>query len=510
MKRRFLLLVALVTLLCLVLCGCGGLVSYEQMNYSRPDMTNHQRVLEASCTVALESDNVKKVVDAIWNYYDEYDHFYTNYNLAMISHFRDLTDIYWDNEFAYCAEHSTEVDAGLDRLYRCLAQSPVRETLEGEDYFGAGYFDSFEGESIYDETLTDFLSQEAVLLSQYQSLWNQPDSSKMEEVFLNLVKLRNELAAYAGYDSYPQFAYDFYYGRDYTVEQATSYLADIRAELAPLYSKLEDAVFEPVNTPASQQEVFAYVESMAKKMGGSVKSAFSSMKKAGVYDLTYSENKYATSFEVYLRNYQTPYIFLSPMGVSYDKLTFAHEFGHFCTDYVMPGGSYQGVDVAEFFSQGMEYLSLFYADGGAELEQARLALCLSDFVEQAAYASFEHQVYDLPEAELTVEGIEKLYRTVGSSFGFDETLWCGDDFVYVPHFYEQPMYIISYVLSSDAALQIYELERQEQGSGLACYTANLTSQQPQLLDFLAEAGLKSPFEAQRLQQMKQTMLSVIG
>ena len=72
------------------------------------------------------------------------------------------------------------------------------------------------------------------------------------------------------------------------------------------------------------------------------------------------------------------------------------------------------------------------------------------------------------------------------------------------------MYIISYVLSSDAALQIYELERQEQGSGLACYTANLTSQQPQLLDFLAEAGLKSPFEAQRLQQMKQTMLSGIG
>lgn len=531
MKSRMRLVVALCLVLCLILSGCGllrgifgsTLVHYSEMEYTRPDMVKFSAILNKSCESALELEDIDVLEDAIWAFYDEYDSFYTNLCLAMIAHSRDLTDIYWEEEYSYCVAHSATVDAGLDRLYRSLAKSPLRDVLESDEYFGADYFDSFEGESIYDEHLTDLLSQEALLCTQYQSINGEAASaeyysdeyftqygSQMAQVFLELVQLRQEIADYVGYDSYPQFAYDFYHIRDYTPQQAVGYLADIRAELVPLYRQLSASDFWDRELPMSTEEdTFRHVKTMAKNMGGTIADAFSDMASAGVYDISYGENKYVASFETYLTSYYTPYIFLCPTGTEYDKLSFAHEFGHFCCDYVTPGGSMQAVDVSEVFSQGMEYLSLLYAEDIGDLAALKMADCLAVYVEQAAFASFEHQVYELTDDELTVEGIESLYEEICIAYGLDTPGWDSRDYVCVPHFYESPLYIISYVLSNDAALQIYEMEQREKGSGLACFEANMTSGQPYFLAFLEEAGLESPFETGRLVRVRQTLEKVL-
>ena len=522
MKSKLFKLVSLILVVSVLLSGCNflgglfgsGLVSYSQMEYVRPDMLQFDAILERSCTTALQTESIELLEYAILEFYDAYDDFYTNYSLALIAYSRDLTDIYWQEEYAYCSAQTATADAGLDQLYRHLAQSPLRDVLEGDAYFGAGYFDSFEGESVYDEYLMTLLTQEAELCARYQTLsglasdttyyseeYFSQYGTQMADVFLQLVQLRQQMADYLGYDSYPQLAYDFYYVRDYSPNEAMSYLADIRAELVPLYSGLR------IEQPAasSEEETFQYVRSMAKKMGGVFWDAFSDMEKARVYDLTVSPNKYGISFEIYLSTYATPYIFLAPTGTTYDRLSFAHEFGHFCTDYVMPGGSVQGVDVAEVFSQGMEYLSLLYAEGGTEMTQQKMSDALCVYVEQAAYASFEHQVYDLTGDELTVEAIQSLYEQVCIAYGLDVDGWDSRDYVCVPHFYETPLYTISYVLSNDAALQIYELELQEKGEGLSCLEGNLISSQAYLLAFLEEAGLKSPFATGRLARVRQTL-----
>jgi hypothetical protein len=72
------------------------------------------------------------------------------------------------------------------------------------------------------------------------------------------------------------------------------------------------------------------------------------------------------------------------------------------------------------------------------------------------------------------------------------------------------MYVISYVLSNDAALQIYEKEIQQQGSGLACLETSLTSSQPYILAFLEEAGLESPFTTGRLIRVRQTLETALN
>ena len=531
MRRSLRSIVALSLIVCILCSGCGmigglwgnRLVSYEQMEYTRPDMVAFAAVLEESCSIALQENNIRDLESAIWDFYAVYDDFYTNFSLAMIAYSRDLTDIYWEEEYSYCTSQSATVDAGLDRLYRCLAQSPLRNTLEGEDYFGADYFDSFEGESVYDQHLTDLLEQEALLRAQYQSItaaatdveyysdaYFTQYGSQMEQLYLDLVMMRQEISSYLGYEDYLSFAYEFYHIRDYTPQQAMAYLADVRAELVPLYCRVAESGFWSRELEASTEEdSFRYVKSMAQNMGGTVAKAFSDMASAGVYDISYGENKYPASFELYLTTYYTPYIFLSPTGTSYDKLTFAHEFGHFCSDYVVAGGSMQSVDVAEIFSQAMEYFSILYAEDSGDLKQLKMADCLSVFVEQAAYASFEHQVYLLPPEELTVESIRALYEQICIGYGLDTLTWDGRDYVCIPHFFENPLYLISYVISNDAALQLYQMELSEPGSGIVWFEENLASAQPYFLAFVEEAGLESPFATGRLIRVRQTLEEVL-
>ena len=143
-----------ITAVCLVLAlltGCAGIADYfrqlgqllggeavkfTEMEYTRPDMTHFQQVLERCCEEGRTQTDIQKLEESILEFYDVYGDFYTNYFLANIYYSKDLTDSYWEAENTFCMENSAEADAGLDQLYRALAKSPLRETLEGEDYFG--------------------------------------------------------------------------------------------------------------------------------------------------------------------------------------------------------------------------------------------------------------------------------------------------------------------------------------------------------------------------------------
>jgi oligoendopeptidase F len=70
----------------------------------------------------------------------------------------------------------------------------------------------------------------------------------------------------------------------------------------------------------------------------------------------------------------------------------------------------------------------------------------------------------------------------------------------IPHLFEQPLYMISYPVSNDLALQLYAMEREEKGSGAARYLQMLERYDPgsgETLTGIAELieryGLESPF-----------------
>lgn len=536
MGKLKLRILALSMVLILLLTGCGfaggsrrvktfleqlsyrdiAVYPYGEMTYERPDMQAFDRVLQRGCAAAAGCDNPEDILDSVFEFYDAYDSFYTNYYLADIRYSGDLTNAYWEEEYTYCMENYPAADAGLERLYMALADSPLRGELEAK-YFGTGFFDAYDGESVWDETFTALMEQEIRLQNAYYELSGQAAEAEpysdaffttygaeMGTLFVELIGLRQEIAAYMGYDSYVDFAYDFYYSRDYTPAETEQYLKRIRQELVPLYRELMTSdLWQAGSAPCSEEDALNYLRETSRNMGGITAEAFYVLETGGLYDISYGANKYNSSFEVYLDSYREPFLFMNPSGTVYDKLTLAHEFGHFTNDYCC-GGSYAGVDVAEVMSQGMEFMSLCYGTDTEELEKLKLADSLCTMVEQAAYATFEQQVYAISPEELTTETVYALYEQIGLEFGMDSWNWDSRDFVTVTHFYTNPIYIISYVASCDAALQLYQMEKAAAGQGLTHYERILSSEETGFLAFIRWAELTSPFEEDRMQQIRQT------
>ena len=495
-------------------------VHFSDMEYTRPDVDGLLAAVEA-CEEGAAGTNFDTLVQDVMDCLLYYHEFMTNYYLAQIRYSINMTDIYWTDEYNYCMDRSAEVSAAVDRMLYTLADSPHRAALESEEYFGAGYFDDYEGDSIWDDTFTALMDREADLLTEYYDLSAQTAEANEQEmldvyavefarILVELVALRQEIAAYAGFESYHAFAYDYYYLRDYTPEQEAAYLAQVRQELVPVYRELYARGISGADIhTCTEEETFAYAESVAENMGGVVLEAFRRMEECGLYDISMSENKYDASFEVYLTIYGEPFVFVNPTGTEYDYLTFVHEFGHFSNDYASMGAG-KSIDVAEFFSQGLEYLSLFYGETDNPLDTLQMASSLSVYVEQSAYADFEMRLYSTPVEELTTDRIFGIFDAVCADYGVDDLGIDGRYLITIPHFYIAPCYVFSYVASNDAALQLYQLELAESGAGRQKYVDNLVPAEYTFMAFLESAGLESPFAEGRIQSVAQTFREFFG
>lgn len=503
--------------------------AFSEMEYTRPDVDAYRQLVDESCQLAATSQSVDEMLDQTWEIYAAYDTFYTMKNLADIQYSLDLSDTFYQEEFNYCSVQSAVVDEGLDTYYRALAKSPIVKELE-DSYFEEGFFDDYgeDTPTVWNETFTKELEAESDDISAFytqmqelsESEPGQPlsaaDAERLGELFVDLIRTRRRIAAAAGYDSYEDLAWDWYYSRDFTPVQAEAYVAEIAEKLAPMYRNMSQSKFwlTAYNATYNQAQCEAYLSSAAEQMGGLTQKAWDEMQRRELYDIAPGLYKYEGSFEIYLTDFQAPFIFVNPYEDVTDLLSFSHEFGHFVNDYAC-SGSYASTDVAEFFSQGMEYLSLCYAQKPAaqDVELAtrlKMADSLSTYVEQAAYYSFERQAYALPDEELSVESLRALYEATGRRYGFDIPGWDPMEWVSITHFYTSPFYVISYVVSNDAAFQLYQLEQEEAGAGLARYEELVQrSEDIPFLTFLEDSGLESPFTSGRLDQVAELLETMV-
>lgn len=534
MKGRFLKLTALLVMVCVLFSGCFLAdawnylfygyypnTPFSQMEYQRPDVDALKAAADKCAEQSKTARNVNAITESMNDFSTRYSDFATQYMLAYIHYCQDMTDKYWEKEYHFCEENTAAVEAARDQLMHALADSSLREELE--EAMGEGWYEDYEGDSFWTTEFQSLIEQEAKLETEYYDLYAASMESDlygkkfydkyaqpMEELYVQLVKVRWDIAQEAGYDNYPEFAYDYYYGRDFTVKEAITYCKEIADHLVPLFESTEPAALFPEGISASsEKDTFGYVQTASNSMGGKIQEAFEKMQDNELYDIAIRDNKFSGSYEVYLYNYMEPYVFVGPTGTVQDKLSFTHEFGHFCNDYVSQG-SIAGIDVAEVFSQGLEYLSLSYANADEELKQLKMYFSLATYVEQAAFACFEQQVYGLAPEELTVENIRTLYQRTAEAFGLDTVDFDSRMYVDIQHFYTQPMYVISYVVSNDAAMQLYQMESAKKGSGLKVYEDSLDTQQEGFLAYLKEAKLESPFKEGRIEQVEKTFKEVFG
>ena len=519
------------------------LVPFSEMEYRRPDVEGLRADFDALIAKAADSDDAEALLEKFYALYTDYISFYSMDTLANIRYSLDTTDEAYRAEYDFCEAEKPGVEEKLEALNKAFAASPARKALE-EQYFGEDYFQRYDDYEVYTNPEYLRLSQEeAALLSEYRELIADPQvrynnetksleewletedyfdyigalqayyesyNASVGEIYVRLVKVRRDLARALDYDSYADYSYEVSYSRDYSPAQGSAFLEGIREHLVPVLRAAEEdfSLSGQSLGRASEQSVMELVASAAKNLGGSVWDAYRFMRAYGLCDISQSPTKVEGSFQTYIFDYEAPYVLVNAQGSAEDYSTFAHEFGHF-TDSYHNYGANEDLETAETFSQAMEFLALQYNDVLSESQRSKLLRyklydLLQTFVYQAAYADFEARVYALDPERVSVEEINALFLQCCKDYGVYEE---GFDFYYsqswidVLHFFEAPYYIISYCVSAETALQVYELEQAEAGEGAAAFFRLLDRDyEAGVQQIMEDAELQNPFREEVLEQ----------
>lgn len=533
------------------------MVKFSEMEYTRPDvdaMLRHMDdLIKALDTRTNEDDDVDASLNALDAIYGEQYTFMTMRTLAMIRSDIDQTDKQWLEESRYCEQMTIELSQKREELMYACAASEQHDALE--EYLGEGALDGYEGSYTYPEALVALQRRESELESDYYEKFadftvtyegQEYDVNSLVDaayegtialspaeaadyyysnanavfapIFVELVKVRQQIAAEYGYDSYIEYAYDAN-GRDFTPEDAAVYTQAILDELVPLYREaVEQDIYSDANdTPViSEDRGLKLVEDAAKAMGGYQQEAMEFMRAYELYDVAASSKKYNGSYEIYLEDYESPFLLVNPIGYLEDALTIAHEFGHFTDDFVNYGLS-KSTDINEAISQGMEYLTLFYLEdesAAAALTDFKLMDTLRLYVEQGSYNAFEERVYALPESQLTVENINAISLDVSRAYGliggWNDTYYA-DSWVDISHFFEQPFYVLSYCVSDSAAFQLYEMEAETAGLGVDTFNDYIDiATEEEFSDLAADCGFTDPVSAETIRGIAETIRDHFG
>lgn len=510
-----------------------NLVPFDEMEYLRPDMSAISADFDA-VNDALDGGDIDAVSDALDACYLDYYNFDTMYTIADIRSCQDVYDSYYADEVSWCGESFAAVQQKMEDMFYACAASDLAQELE-ENYFWEGFTDDYSdrSQSYYNDAAVELMQRESALVSEYRALAAESAASLGEtssymqtirnyekynedfaRIYIELVRVRQELAAQFGMD-YEQMQYSFYFERDYTPEQAEQYVADIRSYMVPVYEEvMEASPYDDIYYDyLDEDELLGVLGSVTELMGGDVKAAFNFMTKYELCDVSLNSSKAAMSFQTYLSNYEAPFLFLDPYGDTEDILTLSHEFGHYVDAFVNYNAS-ETIDMSECYSQAMEYLALGYydevlgEDEADNLRRMKLLDTLDLYVQQTSFAEFESTVYSMDPDQLSAEVLNDLSLQLARDYGYcDESRakYYAMSWSDIAHFFEYPFYVMTYPVSNDIAMQIYELSQDGGTAGLNKYNELLSREYTGFLDNIEEAGFTSPFESGRVQRVADDM-----
>lgn len=551
-----LLCLLLVLLLSGLLSGCNLLqtlfnpafynprrtVAFSEMTYTRPDFTRYRKdIQETTKQIQENKGSYRKQLGGLQSFYKSYQNYYTMYSLAYLKYAINTNDPFYYDEYMFFGETEPELEQAMENLFVACYKSKHKKKFE-KDFFGKDFLDQYKGGGTYSDALVDLMKQEAQLVQSYSAQTANPTVEYMGQtaslydlltgaatqkeydaimrayakqanmtlggIYAELVLVRLQIAASLGYDNYAEYAYEKL-ERDYTAKMGADFVDQVEKSLVPLYRTLANngIVQHPTLDTLSWREIPGIVQSAVSKIDDSVKDAFSFMEKYELYDLAPSVGKLPYDFTTYIQNYDAPFMMINAQEKSSDLFTFSHEFGHFTDMYLNYNGNYI-LDLSECASQGMEYLMLAYLpDGQSKLRDNLTAYKMYDtmnvYITQSAYTAFEQQVYSLSPEEVTLQKINQIAQDITARFFIQaEDKSFATSWIMIPHFYEQAFYCISYCVSNDIALQIYEAECASKGAGAKIYMDFIRWDTEQtFLENVERVKLKNPCEKERVQEI---------
>lgn len=487
------------------------------------DVDDYYALLKATEEIAIKGEDKDAVAEAVEALDDSFDYLQAQHSIAAVLHYCDLEDTEASDLYLSCTELLTEANDEYIKMCRRVyeSDSPAKDV----------FFEEWTELDIkllmaYTDEVMALVQRNSEIEVEYQKLQDEADLYEaMVPLYIEMVQNNNRIAQLYGYDNYYEYAYEVEYMRDYDPEQIQvmrTYVAEyIPDALDDVYERLMDSMedlsikestdFYSLIMDSYENGAEGYITGYLNTLPEQTRNDMLDMFDGNIIIMDDAENAMEGAFTTTVGT-DRQICFFGP-GYS-NAMTLVHEVGHYY------GGCYQylddlPLDLAETQSQGNELLFLQYLKGelSEEVYQTmvdyRFANDLTMIMICVIVDEFEQQVYTHPNvAALTSNDLDKIMEDVCVKYGGIDYL--SYNYADVQEYWrmvvvEQPVYYISYAVSSIASIELYTVAKNDYGAAIDIYRDLIENVDLEdgFLGNITAAGLSSPFDEEFYQEVSE-------
>ncbi len=362
------------------------------------------------------------------------------------------------------------------------------------------------------------------------------EAARFDEMFDQLVLLREQIAQNAGFANYRDYAFRAKCRFDYTADDCLRFHESIEREVMPALRELQaerrwrlgldklrpwDLAVDPLNRPPLRpfdktDRLVAGTQLVFDRLDRQLGAEYSLLQSRKLLDLDNRKGKAPGGYQSTLAEARLPFIFMNAVGVQRDVETMLHEAGHAfhalaTRDEDLYAYRQAPIEFCEVASMGMELLGNEFIEAFYPPPDARRARRdhLEGIVEVlpwiATVDGFQHWIYTHPghsREERAAAWVALMVR-----FGGDVD-WTGCERARARlwhrqlHVFLHPFYYVEYGIAQLGALQVWANSRRDRVKALADYKRALTlgGSRP-LPELFTAAGCRFDFSAQTVKPL---------
>lgn len=498
---------------------------FSTIEYQRPDFEQYEAEFKKMAEQIRNASNYEEIQKIIIEADELSSAVGTMSTIAMIRNTLNTTDEFYEKEVEFLDERGAEATTSYIEYFKALLD--CKFTKEITDEYGKEFLVTIQREvDQFKEELVPYMQKEAKLTQKYQKLmamaqipfegqtlnlygiqkyFENPDRNvrkaafkaysnfyhsneeTMEEIFAELITIRNEMGRALGYENYIPLAYMQQKRSDYGVKEVAAFREQVLREIVPLCEKIYEAQAKRIGVDELKvyDEEFLFLDGNAEPIGDDdylVKEAqkmyhdlspetgefIDYMIEHELMDLKNKPNKASTGYMTELTTYNAPYVFSCFNHTIGDMQVLTHELGHAFAGYEAmrtqktPLFNMGGTDIAEIHSMSMEqfsypYAEQFFGDDADKFRFAHLQNAITFVPFGVAVDEFQHIMYEHPELtpkERTMEWhkLEEKYMP-WRKYEDDDFMERGGYWYHKLHIFLYPFYYINYTLTTMGAME---------------------------------------------------------
>ncbi len=540
---------------------------FSTLEYTRPDCEGFAAFAAETKERIEKAGSYAQAREAMLAYDERGKDFSTACTIVHVRHTLDTTDAFYEKENEYIENTYPTLMPSFLAVDEALMNSPFRADFEKE--YGKQFFVRMDlSKKKFCEANIPLMQREAKLCNESQKImatakisfdgkelnlygvqkyfehedrdvrkgavrayseFYHKNEPRLEEIWDELIRIRNEMGRNLGYENYIPVGYMEQGRTDYGQKEVESFREQVHTVLVPLCQKLYEAqakrlgvedfafydekrVFPDGNAVPAGDDDFMVSEAakMYHEMSPETGEFIDFMIRHELMDLKNKPGKASTGYMTDLPSYKAPYVFSCFNQTIFDMQVLTHELGHAFAGYMamrsQPISDYysESTDIAEIHSMSMEqfaypYAERFFGDQADKFRFAHLQEALTFVPFGVAVDEFQHICYANPgltpkERTLEWKKLEEKYMP-WRAYEPDDFFDRGGYWYHKLHIYLYPMYYINYTLTTMGAMEFKKKEREDHDSAWADYL-NLCKCGGSMsyLETLRYANISNPFE----------------